>query len=238
MNFAESLKNIRKEQKLSQQELAGRLSVAQSTVGMWESGKRTPKLDELDRLAGVLNITMTRLIGQKQEVEIGRSTIVIGGRKIDINELDRADIEGIVEYIDYIKSKKGVQPKRPPAHAAQGAKKVLIIDDEQEVCKTLYSFLVPHNYKVFFALNAQMGLEYFDEIKPDIVLLDLKLPDTDGVETLKVIRKISEVPVIVITRHPEDVSDIHASGLKIEGYIEKPISLKAVLNTLKHTIGE
>jgi DNA-binding response OmpR family regulator len=118
------------------------------------------------------------------------------------------------------------------------AKKVLIIDDEQEICEMLYSFLVPHNYKVFLAFNGQMGLEYFEEIKPDIVLLDLKMPDIDGIEVLKIIRKVSEVPVVVITGHPQDVSDIHLADLKIEGYIEKPISLLAVLNSLKFLVGE
>jgi two-component system OmpR family response regulator len=83
-----------------------------------------------------------------------------------------------------------------------------------------------------------MGLEYFEEIKPDIVLLDLKMPDIDGVEVLKIIRKVSEVPVVIITGHPQEVSEIHLADLKIEGYIEKPISLAAVLNTLKYLIGE
>ena len=102
----------------------------------------------------------------------------------------------------------------------------------------LYSFLIPHNYKVFLAFNGQMGLEYFEEIKPDIVLLDLKMPDIDGMEVLKIIRKVSKTPVVIITGHPQDVSDIHLADLDIEGFIEKPISLQAVLNSLKYLIGE
>jgi DNA-binding response OmpR family regulator len=46
------------------------------------------------------------------------------------------------------------------------------------------------------------------------------------------------VPVVIITGHPQDVSDIHLADIRIEGYIEKPISLLAVLNTLKFLIGE
>jgi len=237
MNFSENLKNIRKEKKLSQQELADKLNVAQSTVGMWESGQRTPKIEELDRLAKTLKITVTRLLGQKH-VEITKNSVLIDGEKIDITELNATDVDGIVEYINYMKSKKGTHPKAPPPKMGAGAKKVLIIDDEQEICEMLYSFLVPHNYKVFLAFNGQMGLEYFEEVKPDIVLLDLKMPDIDGVEVLKIIRKVSEVPIVIITGHPEEVSEIHLTGLKIEGYIEKPISLKAVLNSLKHIVGE
>jgi CheY-like chemotaxis protein/transcriptional regulator with XRE-family HTH domain len=237
MSFADNLKKIRTDKSLSQQELAKRLSVAQSTVGMWESGKRVPKLDELKRMAMVLNITVGRLLsGKERKIEIIKNEIYIDGEKV--SELDPTDVDGIIEYINLMKSKKGELPTRPPAAMAPSAKKILVIDDEQEICEMLYSFLVPHNYKVFLAFNGQMGLEYFEEIKPDIVLMDLKLPDIDGVEVLKIIRKVSDIPVVVITGHPQDVADIHLNDLAIEGYLEKPISLKEMLNTLKHIVGE
>jgi len=238
MDFADSLRQIRKELHLSQNDLAERLGVAQSTIGMWETGKRTPKIQELHRLAGVLDITVASLLGAQKErkVEIVKNDIYIDGEKI--SDLDPTDVEGIVEYINAIKEKRGKLPQGPPLKMKPTAKKVLVIDDEQEICEMLYSFLVPHNYKVFLAFNGQMGLEYFEEVKPDIVLLDLKMPDIDGVEVLKILRKVSKVPVIIITGHPQEVSEIHLADLKIEGYIEKPISLEAVLNTLKHMIGE
>ncbi len=237
MSFADNLKNARLNQKVSQQELAKKLSVAQSTVGMWESGRRVPKLDELKRLARVLGITISRLLsGKERNIEITKNEIYIDGEKV--SELAPTDVEGIIEYINFVKSKKGAIPTAPPPAMGPHLKKILIIDDEQEICEMLYSFLVPHNYKVFLAFNGQMGLEYFEEIKPDIVLLDLKLPDIDGVEVLKILRKVSSVPVVVITGHPQDVADIHVNDLAIEGYIEKPLSLKEILNTLKHIIGE
>jgi len=238
MNFGENLKRIREDKHLSQQELARKLEVAQSTIAMWEASQRTPKLGELNRLARVLNITVTRLLGQPKDrkLQIVKNEIYIDGEKI--SDLDVTDVEGIIDYIEAIKKKKGAPPKTPPPKMNTQAKKILIIDDEQEICEMLYSFLIPHNYKVFLAFNGQMGLEYFEEIRPDIVLLDLKMPDIDGVEVLKIIRKVSETPVVIITGHPQDVSEIHLADLKIEGYIEKPISLQAVLNTLKYLIGE
>ncbi len=241
MDFAESFKKIREENKLSQEDLAKKLSVAQSTIGMWESGKRTPKLDDIKKMARVLNITVNRLLGQdnapsEKKIEIVKNEIYIDGTKV--SDLEATDVDGILEYINAIKRKKGFPARTPPPGMGLTAKKVLIIDDEQEICELLYSFLIPHNYKVFLAFNGQMGLEYFEEIKPDLVLLDLMLPDIDGLEVLKIIRKVSTVPVIVITGHPQDVSEIHLADLKIEGYIEKPISLATVLNTLKFIIGE
>jgi CheY-like chemotaxis protein/DNA-binding XRE family transcriptional regulator len=238
MSFAENIKKIREEKGLSQHELAKKLKVAQSTIGMWESGKRTPKIDELNRMSRILNITITRLLDQRKErkVEVVKNEIYIDGKKV--SELEPTDVDGIIEYINSVKKKSGRLPQNPPEKMKAEAKKVLIIDDEQEICEMLYSFLIPHNYKVFLSFNGQMGLEYFEQIKPDIVLLDLKMPDIDGVEVLKIIRKVSDVPVVIITGHPQDVSEIHLADLKIEGYIEKPVSLLAVLNTLKFIIGE
>ncbi|GEM_PF-1339668 len=238
MNFGENLKKIREDNSLSQKELAKKLEVAQSTIAMWEASNRTPKLSELNRLARVLNITVNRLLGQPKDkkVEVIKNEIYVDGEKV--SDLDATDVDGVIAYIEAIKQKKSMFPQTPPPKIPPSVKKVLIIDDEQEIGEMLYSFLVPHNYKVFLAFNGQMGLEYFEEIKPDIVLLDLKMPDIDGLEVLKIIRKVSETPVVIITGHPQDVSDIHLADLKIEGYIEKPISLQAVINTLKYLIGE
>jgi CheY-like chemotaxis protein/DNA-binding XRE family transcriptional regulator len=238
MDFANNLRKLRRDKKLSQQALADKLNVAQSTVGMWESGKRTPKLDEINRMAKALKVTVDRLLKTKNDrkVEVIKNEVYVDGKRVD--ELDTGDITNVLELIELLKSSKKGNPSSTPPHSGAGAKKILIIDDEQGMCETLYSFLVPHNYKVFLTFNGQMGLEYFNEIKPDIVLLDLTMPDIDGVDVLKIIRKVSDVPVLIITAHPEDIADIHLGGLDISGYVEKPFSLGEILNTLKHLIGE
>ena len=84
MDFADNLKQVRKEQSLSQQELAIKLNVAQSTVSMWEAGRRTPKLQELNHVARVLKITVARLIKAKKEkkVEIIKNEVYIDGTKV------------------------------------------------------------------------------------------------------------------------------------------------------------
>lgn len=175
---------------------------------------------------------------KKKQAKIKRNLIVLDGEKINIAELSTEDIKNLIEYIYFIKSRKGGLPAAEPPKKHSKRKKILVIDDEQDVCEILYSFLAPHHYKVFLAFNGLMGIEYFGEVKPDLILLDLKMPDMDGLEVLKIIRKVSRVPVVIITGHPKEVSEIHLSGQKIEGYIEKPIYLKTVLNTIKHIIGE
>lgn len=237
MNFAKNLKKLRLEKGLSQQKLADWLKVAQSTIGMWETGKRVPSLNELTRIAQSLDITIGSLLGQKEKkLEVIKNEVHVDGQKI--NELDAFDVEAILSYIQNLKNaKRAISGKEESTEKTQNAKKILIIDDEKGMCESLYSFLAPHNYRVFLTFNGQMGLEYFDEIKPDAVLLDLSLPDMAGIEVLKTIRKISSVPVLIITAHPEDIADIHLKDLAINGYLEKPFLLKEVLNTLRHIVG-
>ena len=238
MNFAETLKKIRKEKKLSQDELARRMHVSQGAVGSWELHNRMPRMNKLNRLAEALDTTVERLIGEPKEerLEIINKEVYIDGNKL--SELDSTDVNRLIELANALKKNKSPSPEIPPIKLESPQKKVLIIDDEEGMCKALYSLLVPHNYKVFLAFNGQMGLESFEELKPDIVLLDLHMPDMNGTEVLKIIRKTSNVPVIIITAHPEDVSEIHLADLKIEGYIEKPLDLFTVLNTLKYLLGE
>jgi len=238
MEFSESLKNIRKDLKLSQHDLARRMGIAQSTVGMWETGRRTPKLDEIRRLATALNITVERLVSKRdKKIEITKNSIYIDGK--EVGGLDVLDVERIIDNVrTYQKARStSKDPSKDKTKKEYHASKILIIDDEKEMCELLYSYLAPHNYKVFITFNGQMGLEYFNEISPDVIFLDLGLPDIDGQEILGIIRKVSDVPIVIITGNPRDIADIHLKDLKIEGFISKPFSLEEILNTLKHILG-
>ena len=239
MEFSETLKNIRKHLKISQQDLARRLGIAQSTVGMWETGKRTPKLDEIKRLATALNITVERLVAKNdKKIEITKNTVYIDGEKVE--GLSVLDVERIIDNVRTFQKTLKTSKENPGENKEKTkcpAHKILIIDDEKEMCELLYSYLAPHNYKVFITFNGQMGLEYFNEVSPDVIFLDLRLPDIDGQEVLQIIRKVSDVPIVVITANPGDIADIHLKDLKIEGFISKPFSLEEILNTLKHILG-
>jgi CheY-like chemotaxis protein/DNA-binding XRE family transcriptional regulator len=239
MDFSKSLKNIRKDLKISQQDLARRMGIAQSTVGMWETGKRTPKLDEIKRLARALNITVDRLISRgNKKIEITRNAVYIDGKEVE--GLNAIDVERIIDNVRVFQKDRKVSEKHLPDDKSKHdipRRKILIIDDAKDMCELLYSYLAPHNYRVFITFNGQMGLEYFNEISPDVVFLDLGLPDINGQEVLSIIRKISDVPIVVITANPREVADIHLKDLKIEGFISKPFSLEEILNTLKQILG-
>lgn len=156
--------------------------------------------------------------------------------KIDVTGCDANDINNILEYADFIKAKKSITAAAQPGTLPE-FKKVLVVDDEQEICELLYSFLSNYKYKVFLAFNAQMGLKFFQEVNPDIVLLDLKMPDMDGVNLLKMMRLSKTTPTVIITGHPEFVSEVRSAALTVEGYLEKPLILEKTLKMMRRILG-
>jgi transcriptional regulator with XRE-family HTH domain len=115
MPFAKNLKKIRHERGLSQNQLAKICKVHYSTIFYWESGKRTPKLDEIKRIAKALKVTISQLFinYDNQEIETTEDTIIIKGQKIDISGLDATDMNNIIKYISQIKSKREIVRNSP-----------------------------------------------------------------------------------------------------------------------------
>ena len=109
-------------------------------------------------------------------------------------------------------------------------KKVLIIDDEQEISKMVAEFLLSSGYAAYYALNGPAGLELFEKEKPDLVLLDIGMPGMSGLEVLGEIRKKNPaVPVVVLSAHKEVETLKKALQLGATEYITKPINLETLL---------
>ena len=108
--------------------------------------------------------------------------------------------------------------------------KVLTIDDEDIVRENIAAYLEDNNYTVFQGKNGKHGIEVFREVQPDIVLLDLRMPEMDGIEVLKLIREESdEIPVIMISGTGVMNDAIEALRVGAWDYIVKPIQDMAVL---------
>ncbi len=104
--------------------------------------------------------------------------------------------------------------------------KILIVDDEIEVVRTLQDFLTAKNHEVRTALNGEEALAKVKEMKPDIVLLDIMMPGMGGIDTLKEIKKIDPcIAVIMITAVVDEVLGNRAIELGAYDYITKPINL-------------
>ena len=107
--------------------------------------------------------------------------------------------------------------------------KILIVDDEENILKIVEAYLVAKNYQVFRAMDGEEALRKAETIRPDLIVLDLMLPDISGLEVCRRIRKSSSVPVIMLTARATE-QDI-LSGLQIgaDHYMTKPFSPKELV---------
>ncbi|MDD7185252.1 MAG: response regulator transcription factor [Ruminococcus sp.] len=112
---------------------------------------------------------------------------------------------------------------------------VLIVEDDCSVRNLITTTLETHNYKYMKAANGKTALIEASSHRPDIILLDLGLPDMDGIDVIKRIRSWSNVPIIVISARSEDTDKIDALDSGADDYLTKPFSVEELLARLRVT---
>lgn len=117
--------------------------------------------------------------------------------------------------------------------------KVLVVEDEKSISNFINAILQANNYDVVLAKTGQEACSLITSCCPDIVILDLGLPDMDGVEVLKAVRKWSILPVIVVSARVNERDKVEALDLGADDYITKPFGtaelLARIRTTLRHT---
>lgn len=106
---------------------------------------------------------------------------------------------------------------------------VLVVDDEPEIRKMLNIFLEVSDFKVTESEAGKEAIRLAASIKPDLIILDLGLPDMDGMEVITAIREWSQVPIIVLTVRSEDESIAHALNIGADDYIVKPFGIEVLV---------
>jgi len=114
--------------------------------------------------------------------------------------------------------------------------KILIIDDEPQIRRLLRISLEANNYKVFEESTAKDGLISITMNYPDIVLLDIGLPDRDGLTLLKQLREWSTVPILVLTVHDDELMKIEALDNGADDYVTKPFNTGELLARIRVAI--
>jgi two-component system KDP operon response regulator KdpE len=109
----------------------------------------------------------------------------------------------------------------------------LIIDDEVQIRRLLRVVLEGENYQVHEAETGQQGLMEVATRKPDVILLDLGLPDLDGLEALKRLREWSEAPVVILTVRDDVQEKVAALDAGADDYVTKPFSTPEMLARLR-----
>lgn len=114
--------------------------------------------------------------------------------------------------------------------------KILVIDDERSIRNTLRDILEYENYKVDDAENGMEGLKLANSKKYDLILLDIKMPGMDGIETLEHIMKFSDTPVVMISGHGTIETAVEAIKKGAYDYIAKPLDLNRLLVTIRNAV--
>ena len=115
--------------------------------------------------------------------------------------------------------------------------KILIIDDEQGIRNLLDTLLSRKGYDVVLADSGQNGLEVFRRARPDVIVLDLKMPGMNGVTVLQQIRSLNPTqPVIVLTGAATPESEQQVRALGVTEYVEKEFSLHLLGDALKREL--
>lgn len=112
---------------------------------------------------------------------------------------------------------------------------ILVVEDDSTVRNLITTTLKAHDYRYLSAPNGEAAILSATTQQPDIVLLDLGLPDLDGVEIIKRIRSWSQMPIIVISARSEDADKIAALDAGADDYLTKPFSVAELLARLRVT---
>lgn len=110
---------------------------------------------------------------------------------------------------------------------------ILIVEDEKNIGNYIETIVISNGYKALRALNGMSGLSMCTSHHPDLILLDLGLPDIDGMEVLQRIRGFSNVPVIVISARTQEKEKVEALDEGADDYITKPFGSEELLARIR-----
>ena len=111
--------------------------------------------------------------------------------------------------------------------------KILVVDDEERMVRFIRMNLEHDGFIVSEAFNGREALQKLRDVTPDLILLDVMMPDLDGFEVLQMIREISNVPVIMLTAKGDEDSRIQGLELGADDYITKPFSPREMVSRVK-----
>jgi two-component system, OmpR family, KDP operon response regulator KdpE len=113
--------------------------------------------------------------------------------------------------------------------------RILVIDDEPEITRALRSILSAHGYEPVLASTAKEGLDLLQKRHPDLLLLDLVLPDQSGHEVTRIVRQDLglDLPIIVLSAHGEEESKVQALDLGADDFLTKPFGVRELLARMR-----
>lgn len=109
------------------------------------------------------------------------------------------------------------------------AKKILVVDDESQITRVLRASLRAHRYEVRTAADGESALDTFHDWQPDLIITDLQMPEMNGIELCREIRKIAKTPIIVLSVKGEEKTKVEALDAGADDYVTKPFGMDELL---------
>ena len=110
---------------------------------------------------------------------------------------------------------------------------ILVVDDEERMIRFIRMNLEHDGFQVNEALSGKQAVQKLRDVNPDLILLDVMMPDLNGFETLETIREVSNVPVIMLTAKGEEDDRVHGLELGADDYVTKPFSPRELVSRVK-----
>ncbi|MFE7064597.1 response regulator YycF [Bacillus haimaensis] len=112
-------------------------------------------------------------------------------------------------------------------------KKILVVDDEKPIADILKFNLQKEGYDVYCAYDGEEAVNKVEEVRPDLILLDIMLPQRDGMEVCREVRKKYEMPIIMLTAKDSEIDKVLGLELGADDYVTKPFSTRELIARVK-----
>ena len=114
--------------------------------------------------------------------------------------------------------------------------RILVVDDEPQLTRVLRTGLTSRGYDVRAAADGLSGIETFNDWHPDLVITDLAMPNVDGLELCRRLRRISQVPIIVLSAKGEEKTKVAALDLGADDFVTKPFGIDELLARVRASL--
>ena len=111
--------------------------------------------------------------------------------------------------------------------------RILIVDDEPQITRVLRRSLTSHGYEIRSAADGESALETFGDWRPDLVITDLSMPNLNGIELCRRLRKLSTVPIVVLSVKGEEKTKVEALDAGADDYVTKPFGMDELLARIR-----
>ena len=113
---------------------------------------------------------------------------------------------------------------------------ILLVEDDQSICEMVEKYLTKEGFSITTANDGEQAIVQFSKGSFDLILLDIMLPNLDGLEAMKIIREKSSIPIVIMSAKDQDIDKALGLGLGADDYISKPFSMIELLARVKAAI--